>query len=249
MDWGQRLRAALAELGWSIPKLAEEMGHPGDSNLEEKLYKYVDSKVQHPRGTMMADIAGAIGRTEQWLRNGDPTELAHSPSLTNDEHDNDNVNGDIANRTQHAENARIGGSVSLDHRVPAYGHAMGGVDGEFVLNGNKIADILAPPSLRNIPEAYAVYVAGDSMEPRYDAGMVVFVNPRMPVRRGDYVVAQVRGKEDEPELAYVKRFISRANGVLRLEQLNPPKVLEFTFDGPPDQFCTIHKIVFSGEVT
>src|SRR5262249_26816986 len=61
--------------------------------------------------------------------------------------------------------------------IPVYGHAMGGKDGEFVLNGNQVSEVLAPPNLSHVPDAYAVYVVGDSMEPRYFAGETVFVNP------------------------------------------------------------------------
>lgn len=107
----------------------------------------------------------------------------------------------------HEPNARIAGPSPMHTRVKAYGHAMGGEDGEFILNGNEMGDVLAPPSLQGVANAYAVYVAGDSMEPRYDAGEVVFVNPQAPVRKGDYVVAQIAGKDGEPPLAYVKRFV------------------------------------------
>lgn len=139
-------------------------------------------------------------------------------------------------------NAIIGGSVSLDHTIPAYGHAMGGKDGEFVLNGNTITEILAPAALRNVEDAYAVFVAGDSMEPRYSAGEAVFIHPRLPVRKGDFVVAQIQGKDGEPPLAYVKRFVSMSGERLILEQLNPVKRLIFN----ATRVVSIHLIVFSG---
>src|SRR5262249_13016843 len=64
--------------------------------------------------------------------------------------------------------------------IPVYGHAMGGKDGGFILSGNQVSEVLAPPNLSHVPDAYAVYVVGDSMEPRYFAGEAVFVNPRLP---------------------------------------------------------------------
>lgn len=48
------------------------------------------------------------------------------------------------------QNARMGGPRELLSTVPAYGQAAGGKDGQFVLNGNKIADILAPASLTGV---------------------------------------------------------------------------------------------------
>ncbi len=146
--------------------------------------------------------------------------------------------------TKIANNARISGPANLDigSKLPAYGQAIGGSYGEFVLNGNKIDDILAPPALLGVRDAYAVYVSGESMEPRYFAGEVLFINPRLPVRRGDFVVAQIAQDEHSPPLAYVKRFVSK-QGTLKLEQFNPPEILEF--DG--GDVVSVHKVVMAGE--
>ena len=140
-------------------------------------------------------------------------------------------------------NAEVGGPARFATTVPAYGQAVGGKDGEFILNGNRIVDILAPPTLQGVPDAYAVYVVGDSMEPRYFAGEAVFVNPRLPVRRGHFVVAQVAVQEGEPPHAYIKRFVAREGRLLRLEQFNPRKTLEF----PLDRVISVHRIIMGGD--
>jgi phage repressor protein C with HTH and peptisase S24 domain len=141
------------------------------------------------------------------------------------------------------QNARMGGSVGAFGTIPVYGQAVAGRDGQFILNGNKIADILAPPALSGVPGAYAVYVVGDSMEDRYHAGEAVFVNPRLPVRRDDYVVVQIAGDEGEAPSAFVKRFIGRNAQVLKLLQLNPRKALEF----PTHRVVSVHRIVMGGD--
>jgi phage repressor protein C with HTH and peptisase S24 domain len=140
-------------------------------------------------------------------------------------------------------NGELGGPARFGARIPAYGQAVGGRDGEFILNGNRIVDILAPPSLQGVPDAYAVYVVGDSMEPRYFAGEAVFVNPRLPVRRGDFVVAQIAVEDGAPPHAYVKRFVARDARTLRLEQFNPKKTLEF----PVARVITVHRIIMGGD--
>jgi phage repressor protein C with HTH and peptisase S24 domain len=140
-------------------------------------------------------------------------------------------------------NAQLGGPARFADTIPAYGQAVGGKDGEFILNGNRIVDVLAPPSLQGVPDAYAVYVVGDSMEPRYFAGEAVFVNPRLPVRRGDFVVAQIAAEEGEPPHAYVKRFLAREARMLRLEQFNPKKTLEF----PIARLVSVHRIIMGGD--
>jgi phage repressor protein C with HTH and peptisase S24 domain len=126
--------------------------------------------------------------------------------------------------------------------IPVYGQAVGGKDGEFILKGNQVSEVLATPNLMYVPDAYAVYVVGDSMEPRYFAGETVFVNPRLPISRGSFVVAQISKEEGGPR-AYVKRFVSQDAKRLRLEQYSPKKILEF----PASAVIAIHRIVMSGE--
>lgn len=128
--------------------------------------------------------------------------------------------------------------------IPVYGRHSGGPDGQFVLSDNKVGDIVAPPSIAGAPNAYAVYVVGESMEPRYLAGEVVFVNPGLPVRQGDFVVAQIKADtEGDPPLAYIKRFISMTSRVLKLTQFNPRKTLEF----PRNRVVSVERIVMGGE--
>lgn len=229
MKWGSRLRNRLADLGWSLPDLAAKMGRPGDAALIESLGKYVNDKVDNPRGSMMRDIAAAVGMTEIELRTGNDSAPARAMSSA---------------APNSRDISRVGGAVSLIRKIPAYGQAMGGSHGEFVLNGNKVADILAPASLDGVTDAYAVYVAGDSMEPRYFAGEACFVHPGLPVRRGDFVVAQIQSGEqgDSAPLAYVKRFVSMDDKRLRLEQFNPKRTLEF----PRKKVVSVHLILMAG---
>lgn len=128
-------------------------------------------------------------------------------------------------------------------KIPQYGTAVGGEDGEFVLNGNRLDDVFAPPSLSGIPQAYAVYISGDSMSPRYDDGDTVFVHPKRRVKKGDYVIAQIHLVEDDPPLAYVKKLVRWTEKELILEQFNPPKYL--TFDG--GQVSSVHYVLRPGE--
>jgi len=63
------------------------------------------------------------------------------------------------------------------------------------------------------------------------------VNPRLPISRGAFVVAQISGGEEEVPHAYVKRFVSQDSRRLRLEQYNPKKIPRIPYlegrVGPP----------------
>lgn len=116
--------------------------------------------------------------------------------------------------------------IRSSRQIPVYGRAEGGNNGVLVLDGRATEYVAAFSSLESVPDAYAVYVAGTSMEPRYYAGELVQVHPSRPPRRGDFVVAQVRGKGDMVE-AYVKRYVGRSDTQLLLEQFNPPGPVAF----------------------
>lgn len=141
-------------------------------------------------------------------------------------------------------NAVVGDKLAASGEyIPLYGHAVGGADGEFPLNGNRLDNILAPPGLHPSRGAYAVLCAGESMEPRYYDGETVFVDPEMRVRRGDFVVAQIANPDESgPPLAYIKRFVRHNDNELVLEQFNPPKELRF----PHQAVITVHFIVLGG---
>lgn len=127
--------------------------------------------------------------------------------------------------------------------IPLYGTVVGGIDGQFELNGNLLDRVRAPASLYGVKNAYAVRVAGDSMEPRYEDGETVFVDPERRPTRNDYVVAQIREQEDGPPLAFIKKFVRWNSERLVLQQFNPPKDLEFD-----SRFVeSVHYILRSGE--
>ena len=127
--------------------------------------------------------------------------------------------------------------------VPLLGQTSGGANGRFILNGAEVGRLFCPPNLQGVDGAYAVRVYGTSMEPRFMAGEAVWLNPYEPVRTGDDVVVQIETEPGEIE-SYIKRFVSRSAGILRLQQFNPDEgeEAELTFDAR--KVAAIHKVVF-----
>lgn len=141
-----------------------------------------------------------------------------------------------------AHNAIIGHQIEGFARIPIRGQGMGGTEGVLIFSDQNFGDVLAPPALANIPDAYAVYVVGDSMLERYQHGEVVYVHPYVPVRENDDCVIQVSTGEGQPPIGYIKRFMSFDDKRLRVRQLNPPKVMTF----PKDKVISVHRIVMGG---
>jgi phage repressor protein C with HTH and peptisase S24 domain len=84
------------------------------------------------------------------------------------------------------------------------------------------------------------------MEPRYQAGETVWINPTLPVRQGDDVVAQILGDdEDESGVeSYIKQFVSMTAKGLRLKQLNPEDGESEFLEFPQAKVFSVHKVVF-----
>jgi len=122
-------------------------------------------------------------------------------------------------------------------QIPVYGQAQGGPGFDITLIDGPVDRIDRPDDLAGAAEAYAVYVIGESMEPRFFAGELCFVHAGRPVRRGDYCVVQLRA--GEAVHAVVKRFKSLTDSKILLEQHNPP--CEIAFDR--DAVLAVHKIV------
>lgn len=128
--------------------------------------------------------------------------------------------------------------------IPIYGQAVAGVNGEFAFNGIKLFEVLCPPQLSHVNNAYGVQVSGDSMYPRYEDSEIVYVDPSRRVKKGDYVVAQVMLEEgsSSPQ-AFIKKFVRHNEEELVLEQFNPEKKLVF----PHERVVSVHYIALAGD--
>lgn len=146
-------------------------------------------------------------------------------------------------RRVHLPNANVGDRIiGAGRMIPVYGQAVGGVKGEFEMNGNKLYEVMAPPVLSGISKAYAVSVSGESMWPRYEDGEICFVDPTRRIKKNDYVIAQIKSEDHDVPLAYVKRFIRWNSEELVLEQFNPAEVLKF----PSNAVVSVHYIALAG---
>ncbi|QPC87091.1 XRE family transcriptional regulator [Mesorhizobium sp. NBSH29] len=183
-----------------------------------------------PRGENLEALATFLKWPVSWLTSpNDPGNVHHI---------------DIQAFDRNAPNGHVTGGNPLEGvTVPLYSSAVGGVEGEFMLDDNRCGDIEAPASLEEVLGAYAVTVSGETMDPRYEDGEVVFVNPQKRVKRGDYVIAQIRPEAGGPTLAYVKRFVSRNAKELVLEQLKPARSLSFD----ESKVVSVHYILRGGE--
>ncbi|HEV2098758.1 MAG TPA: S24 family peptidase [Stellaceae bacterium] len=104
--------------------------------------------------------------------------------------------------------------------IPIRSAGRGGNDQEMFLEDGPIGYTSRPANLGGVREAYAIYMVGDSMEPRYEPGWLLHVNPFKPPIRGRDVVVYKQG-----QIVLIKQFVGWEGDTLVLRQLNPPDTL------------------------
>jgi phage repressor protein C with HTH and peptisase S24 domain len=106
--------------------------------------------------------------------------------------------------------------ASRQDQMPIKSAARGGGEQQMFLEDGPIGYTARPANLAGVRGAYAIYMVGDSMEPRYLAGWLLHVNPFKPPTRGRDVVVY---KTDHAVL--IKQFVSWSDDTLVLHQFNP----------------------------
>ncbi|WP_336867739.1 XRE family transcriptional regulator [Sphingomonas sanguinis] len=143
----------------------------------------------------------------------------------------------------------------LPKTLPIYGSALGadmefGGDGGIMVKveqtevhmSSPIDYMARPIGVTGRPDLYVVEVSGHSMEPRYDSGRRVLVDPRRSPGVGDDVVVQLRGPVfDGEEVCHVliKQLVRRKPGVVVLRQFNP----DLHFEVPNEQVKAVHRVM------
>ena len=118
--------------------------------------------------------------------------------------------------------------------LPIRSAARGGNDQEMFLGDGPIGFTPRPANLSGVRDAYAIYMIGDSMEPRYIQGWLLHVNPFKPPTRGRDVVVYKKN-----QAVLIKQFVGWNDDVLVLHQLNPDETLHI----PRDEITECHLVV------
>ncbi|TDH62456.1 helix-turn-helix transcriptional regulator [Dankookia rubra] len=132
-----------------------------------------------------------------------------------------------------------GGRGLSGRRIPLIGLAQAGGEGYFDDGGYPVGggwDEISVPEIGD-PNAYALEISGESMEPVFRDGDVVIVSPGAPVRRGDRVV--VRTQKGEVMAKELKRQSAKR---VDLRSLNPAHP-DYSFEIP--EITWMHRVVWA----
>jgi phage repressor protein C with HTH and peptisase S24 domain len=129
----------------------------------------------------------------------------------------------------------------ISRRVPLIGLAQAGGEGFFDDGGYPVGgswDEVGLPDIAD-PNAYALEISGQSMEPVFRDGDLVIVSPASPIRRGDRVVVRTLAGE-----VMAKELARRSARRVELKSLNPAHP-DYSFD--LTDVTWIHRIVWASQ--
>jgi phage repressor protein C with HTH and peptisase S24 domain len=130
---------------------------------------------------------------------------------------------------------------SIARRIPLIGLAQAGGEGFFDDGGYPVGggwDEVSLPEIAD-PNAYALEISGDSMDPVFRDGDMVVVSPAAPIRRGDRVVVRTIAGE-----VMAKQLTRRSARRMELKSLNPAHP-DYSFD--LTAVAWVHRIVWASQ--
>lgn len=124
--------------------------------------------------------------------------------------------------------------------MPVWGTAGGMAAGEVIfMNVGEPTWTKRPGILEGVTGAFGVYVLGNSMEPAFKQGWIVWVDPHRPIAPGDDVVVELKSGQ-----AYIKNLVRRTAKAVICEQWNPKTPVEY----PTSEVKRLYLIVGSTRV-
>lgn len=221
---GERIKLARERKGWTQARLAEAVG------VSQPTVTAWESPAGHKVGRANRDrLAEALGVDPEWIEYGSGRGIEEPASLRNG---NGVLHSPAPLPVVTARPVELPQAGSMKRDVPIYGVAAGNGDplgGDFQFEMGAIIDYAPrPPGVVSTRDAYALYVTGDSMEPKFEHGDRVYVSPTKPIKPGDYVILCVRGRSPgDPERCFIKRLVRRHPDRVEVRQFNPDKTLTF----------------------
>lgn len=224
MDLKERIKNSRIAAKMTQEELAKAVGKTRNAVAQW------ESGAAHPRPNTLEDIAGALNVSIDWLLTGNTLNVAGAETTrTNSEMSDVKFNNSTLPPRQY-----------MPQDVLVVGTAACNTDnGLFKLDTSIIDYVHRPPALLMTKDLYALYVEGDTMEPRFNAGDLVFVHPHKPVRIGDSVVVQIAKTIDEPIESMIAVLAKRTSHEVVLKKYNPEKIINFD----NANIVSIHKIL------
>lgn len=213
-DVGKTIRAARERLGLTQEGLGKLVG------VSRSSVNQWESGATTPDATRLPVLARVLE-----LQGDDVLGLAKVHKRT-EEYGSQDMQSRSAGALDALVSVPHGGDMARD--LPIRGTVSGGPGGFQMANGDAIDWVRRPPRLLGRKDVFGLYVEDTSMVPRFDPGALVVVEKSRPPAVGDDVVVELLPEHPRDERrALIKRLAGPIGPTVKLEQFNPPLILEF----------------------
>lgn len=213
---GERVKTERNAKGWSQMELARRVTRAGYPITQGGIAQIERRGETEPKS--IVQLAQALGVSVVWLQSdrGDKT-AGVSP---------EDIQLSMLPPAGRA-GLRIAPAPDLRQQLQVFSSAQGGEEGAMTLSNEPVAWLPRDARLEGVEGAYGCFVSGDSMEPAYEKGNILLVNPKAPVNAGDDVVFM---REDKGGTRYVliKRLVRRNEASWTVKQYNPAKTFSLS---------------------
>ncbi|MFZ5784102.1 MAG: XRE family transcriptional regulator [Pseudomonadota bacterium] len=225
---GERVKGEREAKGWSQAELARRVTRAGYQITQGGIAQIERRGETSPKS--IVQLAQALGVSVKWLQSdrGDKYE-----GVTPE--DEEQLELMEADRRQIASAAA---AASGRPPLEVFASAQGGSEGAMILSGDPVAWIPRDARLDGVREAYGCFVSGESMEPAYERGNLLLVNPGASVSPGDDCLF-LRETSDGTRYALVKRLVRVNEQTWTVKQYNPPK----TYALPRKEWQKAHLVI------
>ena len=218
---GERVKGEREAKGWSQAELARRVTRAGYSITQGGIAQIERRGDTEPKS--IVQLAQALGVSVTWLQSSRGEKMSRSTG------DDDGQLGlpEAGRRrrggaTEAAGTSPVRPPMGRARPLQVFSSAQGGAEGAMVLSSDPVAWIPRDARLEGIQEAYGCFVSGDSMEPAYERGNLLLVNPTVSVGPGDDCLF-VRETADGTRYVLIKRLVRMSEQSWTVRQYNPLK--------------------------
>ena len=133
-----------------------------------------------------------------------------------------------------------------ENKIRELGLAQAGDRGDFYFNGETVDFHARPPGLAHRMQVYTIRVQGDSMEPIYSDGDLLFIDAaRRPLPDRDAVIQFKPTDESGSMRAFIKRVVTINSEFVDLKEWKPK---ERTFRVPRSKIYSLHLVLKNNDM-
>ncbi len=203
MPFSQRLKQSRLAADITQAELAKGI------SVNQSTVAYWERGSSRPDAYKAQKLSKFLGVDPAWLFFGDKNE-GDNPAAPRNNKKNPKASLPLASA-----------SMAFAKNLPVMGFAQAGKHGAMILGDRPAALAERPPQLAGNDSAFAVWVSGKSMEPRFRPGEMLYINPAKPVCEFCFVLIELKDSS-----AFIKEYIGQHKNKIILRQYNPFKELE-----------------------